>query len=279
MAIAVGAVLIFAVALVTLAIFVMLDRLAEQDEWQRLEALQPSDPAQFSERMVADLPEPARRYFSYAIKPGTPLWTVAVIEMTGKFSLGTKEAPGYQPMDARQILCAPDGFVWSMRTTGTLPLSGSDTGRWTRFRVLGLLPVARLGSDRNHTRAAFGRLVAEAAIWSPAALLPGPGVAWTSADEHTARVTVRHGDLSQEVDVTVDGDGRPVVVSFMRWSNANPEKEYRLQPFGAVMSDFRKVGGCRLPFRIEAGNMFGTESYFPFFIADVSRIHFPPPAV
>ena len=52
-------------------------------------------------------------------------------------------------------------------------------------------------------------------------------------------------------------------MSFQRWSNANPEKVYRLQPFGAVMSDFREVGGYRLPFRVEAGNMFGTDELFP----------------
>ena len=41
------------------------------------------------------------------------------------------------------------------------------------------------------------------------------------------------------------------------------------------MSDYRKVGGYRLPFHVEAGNMFGTEEYFPFFIAEVRQIRFP----
>jgi hypothetical protein len=35
------------------------------------------------------------------------------------------------------------------------------------------------------------------------------------------------------------------------------------------------VGGYRLPFRVEAGNMFGTADYFPFFLADVTEIRFP----
>jgi hypothetical protein len=112
-------------------------------------------------------------------------------------------------------------------------------------------------------------------IWAPAALLPGPGVTWSVVDDDTARVTIRHGDLSQAVDVTVDGEGKPVIVSFQRWSDANPDKEHRLQPFGAVMSDFRDVAGYRLPFRVEAGNMFGTDDYFPFFLADVTEIRFP----
>lgn len=117
-------------------------------------------------------------------------------------------------------------------------------------------------------------MVSEAVIWSPAALLPGPDVNWTAVDDDTARVTVRHGDLAEAVDVTVDAAGRPQVVSLDRWTNANPDKTWRRQPFGAVMSDFREVAGFRLPFHVEAGNMFGTAEYFPFFIADVTRITF-----
>ena len=252
-----------------------MDRKADRAEWERLAALQPEHPESFDPEMVAGLPEPARRYFSYAIQPGAPLLPVAVIEMTGEFSLGTKEDPRYQPMAARQILAVPEGFVWSMRTRGGMPVSGSDSGSWTRFRIFGLIPVGRLGGNPDHTRSAFGRYAAEATIWAPAALLPGPGVRWSAVDANTARVTITHGELEQAVDISLDPEGRPVEVSFQRWSNANPDKVHRLQPFGAVMSDFRAVGGYRLPFRIEAGNMFGTRDYFPFFIADVTEIKFP----
>ncbi len=253
----------------------MRDALADRKEWHRLAALQPADPVRFSQDLVADLPEPARRYFQYTIAPGTPLLPVSEIDMRGQFSLGKKDQPNYQRMQARQILAAPEGFVWAMRTRGGMPVSGSDAGSWTRFRIFWLIPVARLGGDPDHTRSAFGRYAAEAVIWSPAALLPGPGIAWEGMDENTARVTVRHGDLTQAIDVTVDAEGRPVVASFQRWSNANPDKVHRLQPFGATMSDFREVDGYRLPFHVEAGNLFGTDDYFPFFLANVTEIRFP----
>ncbi len=262
-------------ALLGLGLLRLLDRRADRAEGDRLEALQPPEPRFFRQDMVADLPAPARRYLSFAIGEGTPLRPVAVIEMAGRFGLGTKEAPRYQQMAAHQVLAGPEGFVWSMRTTSGLPLSGSDTGRWTRFRLLGLIPVARVGGDADHARSAFARSVAEAVIWAPAALLPGPGVTWTMVDEDTARVTVERGGLSQDVEVRVDGEGRPGTVSLDRWSNANPDKTFRLQPFGATVSDIREVGGYRLPFHVEAGNMFGTDDYFPFFIADVTDIRFP----
>ncbi|WP_376694812.1 DUF6544 family protein [Wenzhouxiangella sp. EGI_FJ10305] len=263
------------VGAVALVVLLMMDRRSDSAEWQRLAALQPATPERFDPEMVADLPEPARRYFGYVIRPGTPILPVVEIDMRGQFSLGSKQDPRYQPMAANQILAAPGGFVWAMRTRDGMPISGSDSGRWTRFRILGLIPVARLGGDPDHTRSAFGRYVGEAMIWSPAALLPGPDVTWAAVDEDTARVTVTHGDLEQAVNVTVDQDGRPIEVAFQRWSNANPDKVHRLQPFGAVMSDFREVDGYRLPFHVEAGNLYGTDDYFPFFLAEVTAIRFP----
>lgn len=211
--------------------------------------------------------------------PGTPLLTVAEIDMGGEFSLGSRDNPDYQPMDARQILAAPTGFVWKLRLPSMVSGSdfGSDTGSWTRFRTLGLIPVARMGGDTNHARAAYGRYIAEAVFWTPVALLPGPGVVWEALGQDTARVTVTQNELSQAVDMKVDAEGRPVVVHFMRWTNANPEKEHRLQPFGGHLSDFREVQGFRVPFKVEAGNMFGTDEYFAFFKAKVTAVRFPVP--
>jgi hypothetical protein len=269
------AVLVLILAVAALGGLRWLDHRADRAEWNRLAALQPADPAVFSPDMVADLPGPARRFFTYAIRPGTPLLPVAEIDMGGKFSLGDRDAPAYQAMQAHQILAAPQGFVWSMRTLSGLPLSGSDTGSWTRFRIFGVIPVARLGGDADHRRSAFGRYVAEAVFWTPAALLPGPGVDWIAIDGDTARVTVRHDGLEQAVDLILGPEGSPVEVRFQRWSDANPDKQHRLQPFGGYLSDFREVQGYRLPFRVEAGNMFGTAEYFPFFLAEVSAIRFP----
>jgi hypothetical protein len=258
----------------TLLTIRLLDWRAEQAEWKRLLSLQPVNPARYDSSLVADLPEPARRFFNFAIAAGTPLYTVAEIDMGGQFSLGVQEEPTYQPMQAYQVLAAPHGFVWRLNLPGIIPVSGSDSGQWTRFRILGFIPVARMGGDSDHTRSAYGRCIAEAVFWTPAAILPRAGVTWEGVDEHTARVTITHGERSQAVDITVNAEGQPIEISFMRWSNANPEKSHRLQPFGGTLSNFRVVQGFKLPFRIEAGNMFGTNEYFPFFKADVRAIRF-----
>lgn len=76
-------------------------------------------------------------------------------------------------------------------------------------------------------------MVAEGAFWTPAALLPGKHV---------------------------------------RWSNENPDRRYRLQPFGGYLADFREFGGYRLPASVEGGNHFGTDAYFPFYKATVTEV-------
>ncbi|OOY03263.1 DUF6544 family protein [Thioclava sp. F28-4] len=253
-----------------------LDLRADRDEMARLSAFQPTDPPRFSADMVADLPEPARRFFTFAIAEGTPLHTVARLEMQGQFGMGDKSAPGYMPMRATQVLAAPQGFVWAMSGgTGGMRLSGSDSAKWTRFWIAGLAPVARFGGSADHKRSAFGRYVAEAVFWTPAAVLPGSKVTWEPVSANIARMTMRHDGLEQAVDLTVATDGRPEQVSFQRWSNANPQKRHRLQSFGGYLSEFREVEGFWLPTHVEAGNNFETEAYFPFYIADVTDIRFP----
>jgi hypothetical protein len=254
------------------------DERSDRREWVRLADSRPPSPAVYDPAMVAELPEPVQRYFNFVIAPGTLLRTVVEIDMGGEFSLGTREKPNYQPMKARQILAAPTGFVWKAKLPGVVSVSGSDSGGWTRFRVLGLIPVARMGGDNDHARAAYGRYISEAVFWAPAALLPGPGIVWESLAQNTARVTVTHNDLSQAVELKIDTEGRPTVVKFMRWSNANAEKKHRLQPFGGNLSDYREVQGFRIPFKVEASNMFGTNEQFVFFKAVVTDVRFLPAA-
>ena len=254
----------------------VLDHRADRAQMARLIALQPNDPPRFSASMVADLPAPARRYFTYAIAAGTPLFKVVILEMTGQFSLGSKALPKYQKMSATQVLAAPEGFVWKMVCgAGPRRMSGSDSGSWTRFWLGGIVPVARFSGTNDHRRAAFGRYIAEALFWTPGAYLLMDNVRWMAVSVDTFRVSVQYAGLEQSVDVTIEADGRPSKVVFPRWSNANPDGVYREQAFGAYLSAHQSFEGFRLPTHVEAGNHFGTDAYFPFYIADVTSVGLP----
>ena len=240
-------------------------------------------PERFDPALVVDLPEPARRYFLYTIRPGTRLRTTARITMGGTLGLGTPEEPGYRSMSADQVLAPPHGFVWRVRAgSGVLRMSGSDglegDHSWVRFWLLGLAPVVRSGGTPDHWRSAFGRVVSEGAFWVPASLLPQNGVAWREIDAETAEATVTHRGVTQTVTIRVAEDGRPLWVSIPRWTDANPEGVYRIQPFGGFLDGFRDFDGYRLPTRVEGGNHFGTDAFFPFYRAEVESLAFPDPS-
>jgi hypothetical protein len=243
--------------------------------WSRLASVGADGVAVFDPAMVAGLPEPARRYFNFTIAPGTRLSTVAVIEMDGQLGLGTKDNPKYQPMRARQILAPPHGLLWRLNTG---MITGSDAAlpetSWTRFWLFHLAPLVRISGDPDHHRSAFGRVVSEAAFWAPAALLPSSTVTWEARGDGVARATVTFGAFTQWVDITVGEDGAPLKVVIERWSNANSDGEYRLQPFGGLLSEYRTFDGFRVPTRVDGGNLIDTPDYFPFFRAKVTALEF-----
>ncbi|WP_432816562.1 hypothetical protein [Sulfitobacter sp. JB4-11] len=61
---------------------------------------------------------------------------------------------------------------------------------------------------------------------------------------------------------------------FDRWSNANADRLYRLQPFGGDLGAFEVFDGFRLPTRVVGGNHYGTPLYHPFYKAEVTHITF-----
>jgi len=278
----------FVVFLILLSIGLTLvrnyDELVGFRAWKKLENLPNLNKAsQFSAGMVEDLPAPARRYFEFMISPGTSLKKVSIIEMEGRLGLGPKESPDYMKMSATQIMALPEGFVWRVKSgRAELVLTGFDglyeNKSWSRFWFMQSIPVGRAGgrssNQEDHRRASFGRLVAEATFWSPAALLPSENVRWQAQGEDVALVTVTYKGLEQSAEIYLNQTGQPYKVIIARWSDANPEQTYQLQPFGGYLSVFKDFEGFRLPTHIDGGNFIGTEDYFPFYIADVENVTF-----
>ena len=75
--------------------------------------------------------------------------------------------------------------------------------------------------------------------------VPGDDVRWEQLDANSARATVTFRDYTQAVDITVAKDGQPQKVLIQRWSNANPQQQFRFQPFGGTLSNFRDFGGFK----------------------------------
>ena len=224
--------------------------------------------------MVADLPEPVRRYFTFILTDGTAIPGGIKIEMTGTISPGAVPDAVPMTMLADQILAPPHGFVWSVHArSGRARLAGSDAlidgTSWSHFWSVWIAPVGREGGSQDHWRASFGRMVAEAAFWSPASLLPGEGIDWTAPDASTIRATVTHRGVSQSVDIFLRADGAPVRVEIDRWSDTNGDGTFGFRRFGGTLADFETVDGITVPMRVEGGYGIGTPDYVPSYKAQV----------
>jgi hypothetical protein len=233
----------------------------------------------FHPDQLAGLPEIALRYFRQAIAPGTPLYSAAELEMDGTFLLGDKEKYQTYSMTARQALRAPDQFVWVPRMrSGLMTITGSDAlvaqEAWTRFWLLGLVPVANERTSPDIMRSAQFRAAVEGAMWIPPSLLPANGAEWEQLGEHQARVTLRRFDPAIVFAMTIDEDGRVREFVGQRWSNANADKVFQLQPFGGTMLAEGTFQGLTIPTQVAVGNHFGTADYLPFFQARITTARF-----
>lgn len=253
--------------------------MAEADEAWRLVAARPG-PAMgtYDTAMVADLPEVARRYCNHAIAPGTPLKSAVELEMRGTFLLGDKRSYQVYAMQARQILRPPAEFVWIPRLkSGAMSIAGSDAlvgGRaWTRFWLAGLVPVAAAESSADLVRSATFRSAVEG-IWVPASLLPQNGVRWEQIGPDRARIHFDRAAPAIMLEISLSRAGAVREIVGQRWSNANPDKAFRLQPFGGTIEAERRFGGYTIPSRISVGNHFGTAEYLPFFQAEIIQARY-----
>lgn len=253
---------------------------AQRDRvWVALQAGRETQPPVFDRAMVEGLPPLAQRYFARAIRVGTPLHGTIQLEMAGTFTLNGNALP----MQARQILAPPGrGFVWQAEIgAGLMRFAGSDgylwdnsgAESWTKFWLRGLVPLARISGTADHARAAATRAMLES-LWVPATLLPQMGATWTETGPDTAEIRFAATPDLPPMHVRLNAEGDMVEVWALRWSDANSDKTYRLQPFGGRMLDWAEFQGFRIPTRIEMGNHWDTPDYAPFFEAEVTRAEY-----
>lgn len=239
--------------------------------WSRLAA--PSGPA-FDPAALVREPEIARRYLTHAIAPGTLLQPTVTLTMEGAFRLGDAANPREMRMTARQRLAAPGAFVWIARMRGRgMTIDGSDGfdghDGWTRFWLFRALPLVQQDGGEDLNRSAAARPALEA-VWAPAALHPAFGARWVQTGPDSADVTFTGGAEPFTISLTLSPSGAVETVSARRWSNANPEKVFRWQSFGARARTEATFGGYTIPSEMEAGNHFGTPEWFAFFDATIT---------
>lgn len=242
---------------------------ALRPHWRTLR-LEP-ETTRFDPEMVAELPDPARRYLLHAIAPGTPLARSVEFSMHGAIRL--EDDAGPLPMQARQVLAPPHGFIWEAEVgEGLMQIHGFDRyvdGRGAmRWWLQDLVPVVRADGP-NVTRSAAGRLAGEA-VMLPSALLPRRGVRWEAIDEQRARFILTVGEEQVESVITVDADGRLERAEVRRWNGDPANGPVGYQPFVVdQMASEATFDGYTVPAHFRAGWRLGGADEKPFFYATI----------
>ncbi len=179
----------------------------------RLEAARlPIKPKFFDEVELNGVPAPVQRYFRAVLKDGQPIVATVSVEHTGTFNMG--EAAGqWKPFTSTQrVVTRRPGFDWDGRVAMMpgLPVRVHDAyvaGEGIlHAAVLGLVSMVNLRGTGEVAQGELMRFFAEAA-WYPTALLPSQGVLWDAVDDHSARATLKDGDLTLTLLFRFNKDG------------------------------------------------------------------------
>jgi len=196
-----------------------------------------------------DQPSAVARYFDRAVAPGAPVVTAVRLRMRGRLRVGRV----WLPFRAEETLAPREGFRWVARVAGTIRgadswLAGRGRMRWT---LAGGLPLVEAeGPDVG--RSAAGRCGAES-IWAPTAVLPGPGVVWSAADDHHIGVRFSVGDTPVELDLRLDDWGDLRSFRTQRWGDPDGTGRWGWHPFGGQVDSLRAFGPYTVPDRGRVG--------------------------
>lgn len=222
----------------------------------------PPEELLFSADLVADQPEPVRRFFTHSIAPGTPLARSVQLKQTGSM----QPRPGAARFDltATETLAPPFGLVWQATTKiGPLPFWILDThfegaGR-LRGTVLGI-PVMR-ASGTDVSRSSRHRVVAES-LWIPPVLLPHRGVVWTAETDETIRARLVVDDEPIDVRLTLHPDGAVRELFMQRYGNVGTP-DWAHIPYGYAVEAESVFGGYTIASKVRGGWWYGTDRYNP----------------
>lgn len=203
---------------------------------------------------------------AFAQKAGVTGAAPLTVELQQKAEMRLKPGQDWKPLTAEQtIAIRTPGFVWrATMPIGPIPairVNDSFVGGTggLEVRILGGIPIAHAtGPDVDEAEAM--RYLAELP-WSPDAILNNPSLQWREVDETRVAASLdgevwveflfdETGDIAEifaKGRLATDADGNPVRYD---WKGA--------------FSDYRQIGGRRIPVRAEVGYFYpdGYESYF-----------------
>ena len=206
----------------------------------------PSRAGVVTEEMLADLPEPVRRYLRCTGVVGKPFPGTIRLRQKGKM----RPAPGrpWVPVDAEECYSVqPPGFVWSgTARVGSFPvvrardMYADGTGRML-VKVASLWPVVD-ASGAQMNQAAMMRYLSEM-IWFPAAFL-ADNISFEPVDDGSARVTLTDHGRTATATMVIDHEGR--LTNFVARRYRTPDASSP-DTWSTPITGYGEFEGLRLP--------------------------------
>jgi hypothetical protein len=205
-------------------------------------------------RLLAQaLPPPVRRYLAKVLPSDTSIQTVR-LQHGGTFR-PSFDGP-WLPIRGEQYFTADrPGFIWWGRVQ-LVP------GLWIDARDRSVDGAGHMFVSAESTftiadsagpaldQGALLRLLGEM-VWFPSAFLDDRYLRWTAIDEHQARATLEVNACRVSGVFEFGADDLPVRYSAERYRDLGGGRS-ALTPFAGRMSDFRRVDGVLVPFRMVA---------------------------
>ena len=197
-----------------------------------------------TEEMLAELPEPVRRYLRYTGVVGKPFPGTVQLRQKGQMRLG----PGQRwvPLDAEEHYpVQPPGFVWAgTARMGPFPVARArdmyaEGGGRLPAKVASLWPVAD-ASGEQMDQAGMLRYLSEM-IWFPAAFLAG-NISFEAADDSSARVTLTGHGRTATTTLFSGTQGR--LTDFVAHRYRTPTSS---DPWSTPVTGYGEFEGLRLP--------------------------------
>lgn len=200
----------------------------------------------FSFEQIADLPEPVKRYFRFALPEGQNHINYTSLRHDGLFRL-KKTQPWFQIKGEEYHTVSPPGFVWSakLKTSPLFWLTARDCYLHDRGNLLvkaySLFTVAT-AEGPEIDQGALSRWLSEAVLF-PTALLPNENLVWEYVDENSAKLLFSYKSVSIAALVYFGRNGEIVRLTTDRYC----AETRRFEKWSGYCKSYTKHNGIRIP--------------------------------